>query len=35
MGSDLDAVLHARDEIAAHRLFGQRMIVSGPMLAGT
>jgi hypothetical protein len=34
MGSDLDPVLHARDEIAAHRLFGQRMIVSGPMLAG-
>jgi imidazolonepropionase-like amidohydrolase len=34
MGSDLDAVLHARDEIAAHRLFGPRMIVSGPMLDG-
>jgi len=34
MGSDLDAVLHARDEIAAHRLAGPRMIVSGPMLDG-
>ena len=34
MGSDLDAVLHARDEIAAHRLLGPRMIVSGPMLDG-
>ncbi|MGD0444990.1 MAG: amidohydrolase family protein [Edaphobacter sp.] len=34
MGSALDPVLHARDEIAAHRLFGPRMIVSGPMLDG-
>jgi len=34
MGSELDPVLHARDEIAAHRLFGPRMIVSGPMLDG-
>jgi imidazolonepropionase-like amidohydrolase len=34
MGSDLDAVLRARDEIAAHRLLGPRMIVSGPMLDG-
>lgn len=32
MGSDLDHVLHARDEIAAGRLFGPRMIVAGPML---
>jgi imidazolonepropionase-like amidohydrolase len=34
MGSNLDPVLHARDEIAAHRLFGPRMVVSGPMLDG-
>jgi imidazolonepropionase-like amidohydrolase len=34
MGSALDPVLHARDEIAAHRLSGPRMIVSGPMLDG-
>ncbi len=34
MGSELDAVLHARGEIAAHRLLGPRMIVSGPMLDG-
>ena len=34
MGSELDAVLHARDEIAAHRMTGPRMIVSGPMLDG-
>lgn len=34
MGSALDPVLHAREEIAAHRLFGPRMIVSGPMLDG-
>ena len=34
MGSALDPVLHARDEIAAHRLFGPRMLVSGPMLDG-
>jgi imidazolonepropionase-like amidohydrolase len=34
MGSDLDAVLHARSEVAAHRLLGPRMIVSGPMLDG-
>jgi imidazolonepropionase-like amidohydrolase len=34
MGSELDAVLHARDEIAAHRLLGPRMIISGPMLDG-
>jgi imidazolonepropionase-like amidohydrolase len=32
MGSSLDAVLHARDEIAAHRMLGPRMVVSGPML---
>jgi imidazolonepropionase-like amidohydrolase len=34
MGSALDPVLHAREEIAAHRLFGPRMLVSGPMLDG-
>lgn len=34
MGSALDPVLHARDEIAAHGIFGPRMIVSGPMLDG-
>jgi len=34
MGSALDPVLHAREEIAAHRLLGPRMIVSGPMLDG-
>jgi imidazolonepropionase-like amidohydrolase len=34
MGSDLDAVLHARNEVAAHRLVGPRMVVSGPMLDG-
>ncbi len=34
MGSELDPVLHARDEIAAHRMIGPRMIVSGPMLDG-
>ena len=34
MGSALDAVLKARDDIAAHRLLGPRMLVSGPMLDG-
>jgi imidazolonepropionase-like amidohydrolase len=34
MGSDLDAVLRARREVAAHRLTGPRMVVSGPMLDG-
>src|SRR5271154_1102133 len=34
MGSELDPVLHARQEIAAHRMSGPRMIVSGPMLDG-
>lgn len=34
MGSDLDPVLHARDEIAAHHLLGPRMVVAGPMLDG-
>ncbi len=34
MGSTLDSVLQARDDVAAHRLFGPRMVVSGPMLDG-
>lgn len=34
MGSDLDAVLKARSDVAAHRLVGPRMVVSGPMLDG-
>jgi imidazolonepropionase-like amidohydrolase len=34
MGSDLDMVLRGRKEIAAHRLLGPRMVVSGPMLDG-
>ena len=34
MGSALDAVLRARVDIAAHKLLGPRMIVSGPMLDG-
>jgi hypothetical protein len=34
MGSDLDAVLRARSEVAAHRLVGPRLVVSGPMLDG-
>jgi imidazolonepropionase-like amidohydrolase len=34
MGSELDPVLHARADIAAHRIIGPRMVVSGPMLDG-
>jgi imidazolonepropionase-like amidohydrolase len=34
MGSELDAVLNARERVASHRLFGPRMVVSGPMLDG-
>jgi imidazolonepropionase-like amidohydrolase len=34
MGSKLDQVLEARDEINAHALLGPRMVVSGPMLDG-
>ncbi len=34
MGSELDSVLHARAAIAAHQMFGPRMVVSGPMLDG-
>ena len=34
MGSDLEAVLAARTEVAEHRIVGPRMVVSGPMLDG-
>lgn len=34
MGSALDPILKARKDVAAHRLFGPRMVVSGPMLDG-
>jgi imidazolonepropionase-like amidohydrolase len=34
MGSKLDQVLEARDQINAHTLLGPRMVVSGPMLDG-
>lgn len=34
MGSTLNEVLQARTDIAAHRLLGPRMVVSGPMLDG-
>ena len=34
MGSNLDAVLPARQQIATHQLLGPRMVVSGPMLDG-
>ena len=34
MGSNLDAILAARDSIAAHQLIGPRMVVAGPMLDG-
>ncbi len=34
MGSDLDAVLRARRDVAEHKLLGPRMVVSGPMLDG-
>lgn len=34
MGSLLDPVLRGRDAIAAHRLIGPRLVVSGPMLDG-
>lgn len=34
MGSDLDSVLQARADIAAHKMLGPRMVVSGPMLDG-
>jgi imidazolonepropionase-like amidohydrolase len=34
MGSKLDAILQARGEIAAHRMLGPRLLVSGPMLDG-
>jgi imidazolonepropionase-like amidohydrolase len=34
MGSNLEAILAARDSVAAHQLIGPRMVVSGPMLDG-
>ncbi|RRA50220.1 amidohydrolase [Acidipila sp. EB88] len=34
MGSNLDAVLKARADVAAHHILGPRMVVSGPMLDG-
>ena len=34
MGSELEAVLQARANVAAHRLVGPRLVVSGPMLDG-
>lgn len=34
MGSELEAVLQARAGVAAHRLLGPRLVVSGPMLDG-
>jgi imidazolonepropionase-like amidohydrolase len=34
LGSNLDAILGARDSIAAHQLIGPRMLVSGPMIDG-
>ncbi len=34
MGSDLDPILAARSEVAAGRLTGPRIVVSGPMLDG-
>ena len=34
MGSNLDAVLAARDSVAAHNQIGSRILTSGPMLDG-
>lgn len=34
MGSNLDAILAARDSIAAHQLIGPSILASGPMLDG-
>ena len=34
MGSELDLILQARDEIAEGKLLGPRMVVAGPMLDG-
>src|SRR5262245_16181883 len=34
LGSNLDAILAARDSVAAHQWIGPRMLVSGPMLDG-
>ncbi len=35
MGSDLDPILAARSDVAAGKLLGPRLIVSGPMLDGS
>jgi imidazolonepropionase-like amidohydrolase len=34
MGSELDSILKARTDVAAHRRLGPRLVVSGPMLDG-
>jgi len=34
MGSELEPILRARAEIAAHRMLGPRMVIAGPMLDG-
>jgi hypothetical protein len=34
MGSLLDDVVRGRDAVAAHRVVGPRLVVSGPMLDG-
>lgn len=34
MGSDLDAILQAREEIRTHALLGPRLVIAGPMLDG-
>lgn len=34
MGSNLDSILYAREAVAAHKLVGPRLVVSGPMLDG-
>jgi imidazolonepropionase-like amidohydrolase len=34
LGSNLEATLSTRDSVAAHRLIGPRMLVSGPMIDG-
>jgi imidazolonepropionase-like amidohydrolase len=34
LGSNLEATLSMRDSVAAHRLIGPRMLVSGPMIDG-
>jgi len=34
MGSNLDAILAARDSVAAHQVIGPRIVAAGPMLDG-